>query len=214
MFTLCSALSLLSCVALCTLWVRSHFVADRLTFIGAVGERRSDLTDFVSYGGTLLVYRDQIVFPAAERDAFVARATHGRTAGMWGWHVSRNSYAAGYQQGRPNFPRDWFGAATERHAGGWRIGGLSSVRRTVRVPHAVVVLALLVCPALSARRLLRDRHRKSAGRCPACGYDLRTTPDRCLECGNVSSPHGGSDSRADPAGPTGLTTTAPTPTHQ
>jgi hypothetical protein len=47
--------------------------------------------------------------------------------------------------------------------------------------------ATAVLPAVWVVSLLWRRHRSSrrrrAGRCPACGYDLRASPDRCPECG-------------------------------
>ena len=53
----------------------------------------------------------------------------------------------------------------------------------VRVPDWAVVLAAAVLPVATLRR--RFREQRAIGHCRHCGYDLRATPGRCPECGNV-----------------------------
>jgi len=54
------------------------------------------------------------------------------------------------------------------------------------VPAPVVIAVLALAPILAVRR--RRRRRNQRGLCPACGYDLRATPDRCPECGSPPNP--------------------------
>lgn len=55
------------------------------------------------------------------------------------------------------------------------------------VPHWLValVLAIPVAWLFNAWRRRVRAERMASGQCVACGYDLRATPDRCPECGQV-----------------------------
>ena len=55
----------------------------------------------------------------------------------------------------------------------------------VDAPHWVFAVMLAIAPAGLLLKRERDRRRLRTGRCAACGYDLRATPDRCPECGRA-----------------------------
>jgi hypothetical protein len=52
-----------------------------------------------------------------------------------------------------------------------------------RVPIWMVIGLAAIIPLVSMGRLLRKIRGRQSGRCAACGYDLRATPERCPECG-------------------------------
>lgn len=78
----------------------------------------------------------------------------------------------------------------------WGFAGLHFLRRdtpfverALLVPFWLPACLFAVLPAVRGYRAVvrfrRWRRRAREGCCPACGYDLRATPDRCPECGAV-----------------------------
>ena len=55
--------------------------------------------------------------------------------------------------------------------------------RMLFFPHAVAATLSGGMGWISWLKYRRRYRRDRAGMCPACGYDLRATPDRCPECG-------------------------------
>jgi nitrate reductase NapE component len=53
------------------------------------------------------------------------------------------------------------------------------------VPMWMALLPVASVALVAGWRVSRPRRRRRAGLCPACGYDVRATPDRCPECGNA-----------------------------
>ena len=88
--------------------------------------------------------------------------------------------------------RNWDNPLKDVDVLGVSFGGLwgadGSLLWNVQVPYWMLALAFTLPSAIAARRAWRRRRagrRAARSLCPACGYDLRATPDQCPECGAI-----------------------------
>jgi hypothetical protein len=186
LLTLLTALLLLTSIATAALWVRSHRVGELLMHDAF----KRDALPYVLTSTWLYLDSGGVGFI---RTRSVCSANSPAEAREWfelyfrdhppGWTRNRHDpwgYPKVNSTAAPAF--DHLGVVVSREP--WPgMGGQNHPCFRAVVPFWLLV-ALPAVPALvAARRRWRSRTRLRAGRCVACGYDLRATPGRCPECG-------------------------------
>jgi hypothetical protein len=180
LFNLAASVSLALFVATVALWVRSYWIGDRV--------------DWWTKGENLASYRTII-----DHTISTGRGVIGFDTRRWFDEYEYGYHAPRWKRGRQD-PRkldidSWdpsskvFDAilgsySIEDRKIGWG-DYLSS--RLIRVPFWPIAVVMSAIPVIWFVRLVRRVMRDHAGLCPSCGYDLRATPERCPECGTVTS---------------------------
>lgn len=168
-----SLLSLILCVATVVLWVRSYWVA--YDFKSSTARTTSKKDGYRASGWGVSIGKGGIAF-VVESDGF--RPPSDPTTES---HTDRElSTAAPYWPGTHSPPSIWrrIGFCSERTVWTNSMGYLDS--RYVTIPLWLISILAALPPTLLL--VSRSRHPNAPGLCPACGYDLRATPERCPEC--------------------------------
>ena len=179
LFNIVTALSLLLGVAVAGLWVRSYFAGDHVSVIRISSDGQTKHYCFLesSAGGLYCCTGDFTILHPFD----VNEHEDMRPSQPIRWSVDRH----------PRYPHipiegrrlvlgmDWV-TLHELNA-----GSNQSSEKMLIVPHAWIVLLLLLLPGLRGILWGRNkwRQKRNAGLCAKCGYDLRASTERCPECG-------------------------------
>jgi hypothetical protein len=208
LLSLLTALSLLLCVAVCGLWVRSRFADDSLLW--ATQTLEDDARDGMSEQS----WREREWRELHWRKVPVRLSgrSAGQCRGVMYARIARHRLTLPHGPAHVQLVMDF---EVMRMRGGWtrrpprdlqpptgspllqRLGfyasfqsadetGQQRLEAAVSMPHWFALLLALSLPAARLVRAFRRRAR-GPGRCRSCGYDLRATPERCPECGTTDS---------------------------
>ena len=193
LLNLLTPLSLLLCVAIVVLWVRSGRRRDNvsLEWIGTAGDAAEhDAVYLSSSVGSVELGRWRERYFEPDAQAVVGPHATG------GWRWFRRDFPFGSFSGVKRTLTLWerlgFGYRDEHvqvsDEDGERIVEASE-HNAVMLPYWLLIIPVAALPLARGGRLLRPLLRRSSrsGRCSTCGYDLRASPDRCPECGTAVS---------------------------
>ena len=210
LFTLAAALSAVLFIAACVMWARSLARYDYYNRTSSGSRRVAADRPYelwirelvvVSHRGVVYGYRRAF---EGDTDSATVAAIVSRRESEWGTSAedlglpdlarpSGPPPPRGHTRTVVGWNRMW--AWSERYALDSREftgnplvppgsdGRIRVVQAAAVVPWWIVPPPLVVLPGLWLRRRLVARRRRATGRCLACGFDLRATPERCPECG-------------------------------
>ena len=192
LFILCSALSLLLGVAVCVLWGRGYWRYDQFNWNG---ERHH--AALASGDGVIALmfgpqYTGVDAYPPFDWTWRYINYPSPPEADQGFW--AQIGFARYRRLGRIGFAYDPNRREVDR--GPPQKAYYSSHR--VYFPHWAAAALCGILPLMGALRWRRARVRRSIGRCPACGYDLRASPERCPECGALVAASSGSGPEKSP----------------
>ncbi len=186
--TLCSAVSLVLCVALCVLWVRSYGVAERVSRVSRGPATVENYILLYSADGRLLVRNERTYYRDLSPDE--ADALRHFYPGGWGYRHGADVHGNRVW----NYPH-WrgfvFDSANAPIFHQWEMRNNYLI---AGAPYWSLAAPLSVAPLLRLWISLRKRMARRSSRvglCATCGYDLRASPERCPECGTCAAITGG-----------------------
>ena len=178
LLNLLTVLSLLLCMATVALWVRSYYVDERVTYLSRPLAPTSRAISVVMHtrGGHVIVVWSSTDYSAMSTGEYLVFSSRLRkVTGPDGWRYKRSRWDSLHTLVEavtssdngitldPVFQKPLINHAT-----------------SVSVPHWLQLIPLLLLPG---RWAVTRCQRPRGALCPACGYDLRATPERCPECG-------------------------------
>jgi hypothetical protein len=168
LFTFVSAVSMLLCLAVCVLWVRSRHPI----IIYESGDPR---TASGSHG--VLVFGGDLSFQKHSNCRRIPDSPDGIIQGQA--HVDDGWDILGFQ---------YYETVTVAKTFAYKpLPGTYGNHAEFWIPLGWPLFVTSIFPLLCASRLTRSQIAKrrlaKAGLCCICGYDLRATPERCPECG-------------------------------
>jgi hypothetical protein len=175
-----AAVSLMLCLAVMVLWVRSFWVGEQWYVSRTKWSAVPDDPRMVRWSetaGWLITGRGGLAVEVRTQSFTAPRADAPGPKIERSWRLAE----------KPVYPEAWPTDTLPRRLGfGYWVATYNNVtlNRRVWAPAWFVVALTALLPALDARLLVRARRARRVGRCFSCGYDLRgTSGGRCPECG-------------------------------